>query len=141
MINKRKVRLMARTAMYEANEGHTELKYANYYRGDYVGKHMVFVAVGITVSYFIALLILCVYNYEYIIGHLTMLDYRTIESRAIVSYVLILLASQVIAYLVFSARFSDSVTGVKFYLNRLKKIEKLNEEDRLAAQEEYEEEE
>lgn len=140
MINKRKVRLMARTAMYEAHEGKSELKHANLFRGDYVGKHMVFVAVGITLSFFIALLIVCIYHYEYIIANLTMLDYRLLCSRAIVTYVLILLASQVVAYLVFSSRYSDSEYGVKFYLNRLRKIEKMNREDKVAMQN-FEEEE
>ena len=37
MVNKRKVRLMARTAMYEKHEGKRELKNVMYYRSDYIG--------------------------------------------------------------------------------------------------------
>ena len=46
MVNKRKVRLMARTAMYEKHEGKRELKNVMYYRSDYIGMHMLFVGIG-----------------------------------------------------------------------------------------------
>ena len=48
MVNKRKVRLMARTAMYEKHEGKRELKNVMYYRSDYIGMHMLFAGIGIT---------------------------------------------------------------------------------------------
>ena len=55
MVNKRKVRLMARTAMYEKHEGKKELKNVMYYRNDYIGMHMLFAGIGITGGYLLTL--------------------------------------------------------------------------------------
>lgn len=126
MINKRKVRLMARTAMYEKHEGGRELKSAGYYRGDYVGVRMLLAGVSATIAYLLGLILICAYKFEYIVSHLTELNYRKTFSTALVVYVLLLITYQVIAYFVFSMRYNECQNGVKSYLSRLKKIDKLN---------------
>ena len=130
MVNKRKVRLMARTAMYEKHEGRVELKNAMYYRGDYVGMHMLFVGIGITLGYLLCLLLIFVYRFEYIVNNLTDINYRKLGSTLIVVYVLLLIAFQVIAYFVYSIRYGDYQNGMKLYISRLKKIDKLNHEEK-----------
>lgn len=130
MINKRKVRLMARTAMYEKHEGSRELKSAGYYRGDYVGVRMLLAGVSATVAYLLCLILICAYKFEYIVSHLTELNYRKIFSTALVVYVLLLITYQVIAYFIFSMRYNECQSGVKFYLSRLKKIDKLNKAEK-----------
>lgn len=130
MVNKRKVRLMARTAMYEKHEGSTELKTAAYYKGDYVGLHMLLAGIGVTVAYLIALGLICAYKFEYILGHLTELNYRKLGSTTLIIYVLLLIAFQVISYFIYSFRYNENHSGIKLYLNRLKKIDKMNREEK-----------
>ena len=130
MINKRKVRLMARTAMYEKHEGRKELKNAVYYRGDYIGMHMLFAGIGITLGYLMVLGLIFVYGFEYIVNNLTEIDYRRLGSTLIVIYVLLLIAFQVISYFVFSIRYNEYESGMKMYINRLKKIDKLTREEK-----------
>lgn len=130
MINKRKVRLMARTAMYEKHEGRKELKNAVYYRGDYIGMHMLFAGIGITLGYLLVLGLICVYGFEDIVNNLTEIDYRRLGSTLIVIYVLLLIAFQVISYFVFSIRYNEYESGMKMYINRLKKIDKLTREEK-----------
>mgnify|MGYP000830207533 FL=1 len=50
MINKRKVRLMTRTAMYEKHECSNDINKAKYYKSDYVGLHMWTTAIAVTLS-------------------------------------------------------------------------------------------
>lgn len=130
MVSKRKVRLMARTAMYEKHEGRNELKNAMYYRGDYVGMHMLFVGIGITMAYILCLLLIFVYKFEFIVNNLIDINYPKLGSTLIVIYVLLLIVFQVIAYFVYSIRYDDCRNGMKFYINRLKKIDKLTREER-----------
>lgn len=130
MINKRKVRLMARTAMYEKHEGKKELKNAMYYRGDYIGMHMLFAGIGITLGYFLTLALICVYRFEYIVNNLTKIDYRRLGSTLIVIYVLLLIAFQVVSYFVFSLRYNEYESGMRMYISRLKKIDKLTREEK-----------
>ena len=130
MVNKRKVRLMARTAMYEKHEGHDELKNAVYYRGDYVGMHMLFAGIGITLGYLLCLFLVFVYRFEFIVNNLTDINYRKLGSTLIIIYVLLLIVFQVIAYFVYSIRYNDYQSGLKFYINRFKKIDKLGREEK-----------
>lgn len=131
MVNKRKVRLMARTAMYEKHDGRKELRNVQYYRGDYIGMHMLFAGIGVTGGYLLTLLLVCVYKFEYIVNNLTNIDYRRLGSALIVTYVLLLIAAQIISYFVFAMRYSDCEDGMRFYINRLKKIDKLDREAKL----------
>ena len=48
----------------------------------------------------------------------------------IIIYVLLLIVFQVIAYFVYSIRYNDYQSGLKFYINRLKKIDKLGREEK-----------
>ena len=130
MVNKRKVRLMARTAMYEKHDGRKELKNAQYYRGDYIGMHMLFAGIGVTGGYLLTLVLVCIYRFEYIVNNLTKIDYRRLGSTLIVTYVLLLIAAQVMAYFVFSIRYGDYEDGMKMYISRLKKIDKLSREEK-----------
>ncbi len=130
MVNKRKVRLMARTAMYEKHEGKKDLKNVMYYRGDYIGMHMLFAGIGITGGYLLTLVLIFIYRFEYIVNNLTNINYRKLGSTLIVTYVLLLIAAQVIAYFVFSVRYSDYEDGMRIYINRLKKIDKLSREEK-----------
>ena len=54
MINKRKVRLMARTAMYLKHEGVEDLPKAKYYKSDYVGLYMWLTAIAVTVAFILS---------------------------------------------------------------------------------------
>ena len=121
---------MARTAMYEKHDGRKELKNSRYYRGDYIGMHMLFAGIGVTGGYLLTLALICVYRFEYIVNNLTNIDYRRLGSTLIVTYVLLLIVAQVIAYFVFSIRYGDYEDGMKIYINRLKKIDKLNREEK-----------
>ena len=87
MVNKRKVRLMARTAMYEKHEGKKELKNVMYYRNDYIGMHMLFAGIGITGGYLLTLVLICMYKFEYIVNNLTKIDYRKLGSTHSIFYI------------------------------------------------------
>ena len=60
MINKRKVRLMARTAMYLKHEGTEDIPKSKYYRKDYVSLHMWLTAIAVTIAYFLLLILIAV---------------------------------------------------------------------------------
>lgn len=130
MVNKRKVRLMARTAMYEKHDGKKELKNVMYYRSDYIGMHMLFAGIGITGGYILTLVLICMYRFEYIVNNLTSIDYRRLGSTLIITYVLLLIVAQVVSYFIFSVRYSEYEDDMRIYINRLKKIDKFSREEK-----------
>lgn len=130
MINKRKVRLMARTAMYEAHEGPSDFALSKYSKLDYVGLHMWTTAIAVTIAYILVLLLLAAYNFEYIIANITKLNYSALITVCAVGYFGALAVFILIAYFVFSYRFSKAENGLRVYHSRLKKIFRMNKEDR-----------
>ncbi len=130
MINKRKVRLMARTAMYEKHEGHEDFAKSKYLRLDYVSLHMWTTAVAVTVSYILILILLAIYNFEYLVSHIMTMNYTLLAMILIVIYLAMLAIFLLIAFFVFSYRFTQAEEGIETYQNRLKKILKINKEDR-----------
>lgn len=130
MINKRKVRLMARTAMYLKHEGVEDLPKAKYYKSDYVGLYMWLTAIAVTVAYLLILFLIACYNFEYIINHLTSINYTLMVVMLIMLYVLMMSVFLVIGYFVYSRRYAHAENGIKVYQNRLKKIFQLNKADR-----------
>lgn len=130
MINKRKVRLMARTAMYEHREGNEIFPKAKYYKTDYVGLHMWTTAIAVTVAYLLIILLLATYNFEYLINHLTSLHYTALAVILIMSYTAMLAVFLIIAYIVFSYRYAQAESGVRLYRNRLHKIFQMNKAEK-----------
>ena len=130
MINKRKVRLMARTAMYLKHGGVEDLPKAKYYKSDYVGLYMWLTAIAVTVAYFLILFLIACYNFEYIINHLTSINYTVLVVMLIMTYVLMMSVFLVIGYFVYSRRYTMAENGIRVYQNRLKKIFQLNKADR-----------
>ena len=130
MINKRKVRLMARTSMYLKHEGVEDLPKAKYYKSDYVGLYMWLTAIAVTVAYFLILFLIACYNFEYIINHLTSINYTVLVVMLIMTYVLMMSVFLVIGYFVYSRRYTMAENGIRVYQNRLKKIFQLNKADR-----------
>lgn len=78
----------------------------------------------------LTLVLICMYKFEYIVNNLTKIDYRKLGSTLIVTYVLMLIAAQVIAYFIFSMRYNEYEDGRRMYINRLKKIDKLSREEK-----------
>ena len=130
MINKRKVRLMARTAMYEKHEGHEDFPKAKYMKLDYVSLHMWTTAVAVTVSYLLILLLLGIYNFETIVANILTTNYELLIAVLVVVYLSMLAIFLLIAFFVYSYRYTQAENGMRTYENRLRKILKMNKEDR-----------
>ena len=64
MVNKRKVRLMSRTAMYEKHEGNQDLPKAAFYKSDYVAVKMWCTAIAVTIAYILILCLVVACNFE-----------------------------------------------------------------------------
>lgn len=91
MINKRKVRLMARTAMYLKHEGTEDIPKSKYYRKDYVSLHMWLTAIAVTIAYFLLLILIACCNFESLINRLTTMNYTVLLVVIILGYIAMML--------------------------------------------------
>ena len=108
MINKRKVRLMARTAMYLKHEGTEDIPKSKYYRKDYVSLHMWLTAIAVTIAYFLLLILIACCNFENLINRLTTMNYTVLLVVIILGYIAMMLIFMFIAYFVYSYRYTES---------------------------------
>ena len=129
MISKRKVRFMARTAMYEKNQCTQSFPKAKYYKSDYLGLHMWITAVAVTVAYFIILALVIACNFERIINKLTDMNYTALAIILVSVYVAMMAFFMVVSYLVFSYRYVESENDIKVYQNRIHRIFLMNKAD------------
>lgn len=130
MVNKRKVRLMTRTAMYEKHDGVKDLPKAAYYRTDYVAVKMWCTAVAVTIAYLLIIGLVIVCNFEYFINNLTRLNYKSVAVVLAMGYIALMTLFLLVSYFVYTYRFIEAENGIKIYQNRLHKIFLLNKEDR-----------
>ena len=129
MINKRKVRLMARTAMYEKHEGGEDMSKFKYYKTDYVGLHMWNTAIAVTVAYLIIGALVIGSNFESIINNLMDINYTVLAVIVSMLYVALQVSLLLISYFYYSFRYDEAETGIRTYQNRLAKIYHMNEKD------------
>lgn len=129
MINKRKVRLMARTAMYEKHECNSDLPKAKYYKNSYVGLQMWITAVAVTIAYFIIFLLVIACNFEYFINNLTEINYTVLGIIALMCYIAMQALFLLMAYIIYNYKFAEAEHGIKVYQRRLRKILEMNRED------------
>jgi uncharacterized membrane protein YjgN (DUF898 family) len=130
MVNKRKVRLMSRTAMYEKHEGSSDLPKAAFYKSDYVAVKMWCTAIAVTIAYILILCLVVACNFEYAISHLTDMNYGLLALVVGLIYVAIMVVYMLISYFIYSYRFVEAENGIKIYQNWLHKIFLMNKEDR-----------
>lgn len=130
MINKRKVRLMTRTAMYEKHECSNDISKAKYYKSDYVGLHMWTTAIAVTIAYIIILILVMSCNFEFIINNLTNMNYTVLTVMLIMIYAAMMTVFMIIAYFIYSYRYVESENGIRIYRNRLHKIYLMNKAER-----------
>ena len=130
MVNKRKVRLMTRTAMYERHESHNDIPKAKYYKSDYVGLHMWTTAVAVTIAYVLILFLVLACNFEYIINNLTEINYSFLGIMLILIYIAMLTVFLLVAYFVYTYRFISAESGIKTYQGRLHKIFLMNQAEK-----------
>lgn len=130
MINKRKVRLMTRTAMYEKHECSNDISKAKYYKSDYVGLHMWTTAIAVTIAYIIILMLVMSCNFEFIINNLTNMNYTVLTVMLIMIYAAMMTVFMIIAYFIYSYRYVELENGIRIYRNRLHKIYLMNKAER-----------
>lgn len=142
MIHNQKTRLMTRCAIYDKHEGADDLKKARFFRADYVRLEILKTIIGVTVGYLIILLMIIMYNLEFLIKNALQLNYKMLGTKALAYYILILAV-----YIVFALGRSkyeyikSHKRLAKYYrmLGRIRKISEEQEYERELEEENWEE--
>lgn len=125
MLDNRKIRIMAKLALYEKKEGKEDIKLSKYYRTDYVRLQVLKTVVSVTFAYLLILAIIAIYKSEYLIANAVVLDYKGIGLKILGIYLTLLTVFLISTMLGFSVKYRSSRKKLSKYFRMLKKLRRM----------------
>lgn len=129
MLNKQKIKLMTRAAIYEESVGREDLKINMYFASDYIRVNLLKTLIGVTVGYLLAVMLFLGYRYEELLAELANMDLMAMVMDFGVYYVILLAVYAVCALIYYSYKKHQSERNVRQYYAVLKKIEAISEQE------------
>ena len=136
MLSKKKIKIMFQLALYEKGKGKQDLKNVHYYKNDYVRLNILKSIICMSIGYIIILVMIAMYNLEYLIKNAVNLPYKSISLTAMGVYALLLALYILITVLIYSFRYDNSRKKVQRYFKYLKYLNKYYQGDDLSEEEE-----
>lgn len=127
MLDKKRIRLMSKTAMYEKHHIREDLKISSYYKKDYSSMNTVLTLLWVTIGYLIVAGVIVFLNMDSLLENLTLQKLVVIVGVAVASYLILLIVYGISAASYYKRKHSNSKQRVKKYyrdLNRLSKMMK-----------------
>lgn len=126
MLDKRKIRLMTRAAIYEKEYGEEDLKISSYYRKDYTSLNTWITLIWVTVGYFLlgGIIFLC-YG-ETLIEGITITRLLIVAAVAVALYLALIIIYAIGAGSFYSKKHARAKQRVKKYMRDITRLEKMN---------------
>ncbi|MBR5474762.1 MAG: hypothetical protein IKU83_05075 [Lachnospiraceae bacterium] len=141
MLNPRKIKWMTKASIYAQKEERGAFRMNQYFAGDYICYGMIKAAIGITI---VALLVLGVWGVMHAEELLTTTAYEDLIALAYkiaFYYATALVVFVGIAFVVFAAKYALMQKSLREYVVYLKKIKKIQTEEKKAVNADQEEQE
>ncbi len=124
MLNEDKLKLMTSIAMFEKREGKRVFPVNRYFRGDYIGKHMLRAFFGYTFCFCIVLLFYVACKSEELFKNLNVEQIRPLLTQSGLWYLGGLVFYLAITWFVYRKRYAHAARGLKVYVAKLKRLER-----------------
>lgn len=125
MLDKRRIRLMTRMAMYDKNNVKEDLKISTYYKKDYASLNTLITVLWITVGYVIVAGMFALCNMEAILKNLTISKLLLIGGIAVGIYLILVILYCICASSYYKARHNKAKQRVKKYYRDLARLGKM----------------
>lgn len=129
MLDKNKVKLMTKLALYEETQGKQDFKISEYYRTDYVGFHMLCTFLWTTVGYICAVALIALATMEVLIANLTGMLIIALGGAVVVGYVVVVAVFLVIANRLYNDKHKQARYRVKKFNHNLIKLLRMYERE------------
>lgn len=127
MINNSKVKLMTKLAVYEKNHKE-DIEISKYNKSDFVRLNLIKNVLAVTLSYILVLVIVGIYQMEYLVANAVTLDYKSLGIDILGYYCIVLIVFCFSGMLVSSVRYSKAIKRLNKYLKRLRILKKYYDE-------------
>ena len=130
MLSEEKIILMTRLAEFEQGAGQIDLKRTNYYKTDYIRWQIIKTLLSVTGAVFLVLLLVALYNAEYLITNALELDFVNIGKYILVIYIGTSIFFVCLTIAISSIQYEQSKRRVKeYYANMNNLLEYYEEEE------------
>ena len=115
MLNEKKIKIMTDLVRYEKKENETNFNVINFYKSDYIRYHILKTFVSVTIAYLLMVVLGMLYQAEYLIANIVILDYKAIGTMIAGIYFLLLLLYEVITIIICVLRYEKAQKYVMQY--------------------------
>lgn len=122
MLDKRKIILMTRLAVYEEVDGKEDISINNYFRGDYIWFEVLKGAIYGTIGFVIVFAMYMLYDLETFMVDFYKMDIVSFAQDVLKKYIIFLVIYMVISYFVAIYKFMKSKKHVERYKSTLRAL-------------------
>lgn len=131
MLDKRKIRLMTRAAIYEKEYGEEDLKITSYYKKDYSSLNTWITLIWVTAGYILLAGIIFLCFGESLVEGLTIMRLLFLAAVALALYLALMILYGIGAGNFYSKKHLRAKQRVKKYLRDISRLEKMNKKKEI----------
>lgn len=125
MLNEERVVLMTKMASYEAHEGRKCLAIGSYFRNDYIGWQVLKSIISATIAFVVVFAMYIFYDFEIFMTEIYKMDLLQFAKNILFRYLATVGIYAVIAYAVYTVRYSRAKRSLRTYYMNLHKLSML----------------
>lgn len=129
MLDKRKIRLMTRMALYEQGEGAEDMKISAYYKKDYVSMKMIATFIWTTIGYACAMLLILAWGMTGWMEELNFSLLLMLAGVVILGYLALLIITLLVTSRICGRKHRDARMRMKRYNHGLLQLMKMYEKE------------
>lgn len=122
MLDEKRVKLMARMASYEANEGKKYMNIGHYFRGDYITLQVIKSVICATIAFAICFGLYFFYDFERVMQDAYRIDLVALVKKFLLLYIALIGSYGTIIYKIYSIKYKKAKKSLKQYYNNLRKL-------------------
>ena len=122
MLNEERIKLMAKMACYEENEGRKNMAVGSYFRGDYIALQVIKSLINATIAFIILFGLFIMYDFEVFMTDFYKMDLFAFGKSVITAYIVFVAVYGAVSYGVYTYRYMKARKSLKAYYNNLKKL-------------------
>ena len=122
MLNEERVVLMTKMASYEAREGKKNLAIGSFFRNDYIGWQVLKSIISATIAFVVVFGMYIFYDFEIFMADIYKMDLLEFAKHILKMYLWTIGGYAVIAYVVYTIRYTRAVRSLKVYYMNLRRL-------------------
>lgn len=130
MVNKNKVKLMTKLAMYEAKEGHNDLRIAEYDRKDYISFHTIVSLIWGAVGFVLIAALSAIAMLDVIMEKLSRTFLVGVIGMTVGGFLIFLVVLGLVAAIFYAKKYDSAEKRVKRYNRNLARLEKKQDREK-----------